>query len=110
MAFKARFTKLCCYICILKEREVALKSFKSGRTPIDVAARGLDIPHVAHVVNLDLPDDMMTSGKSGLATAFFNDGNTCMARPLAELMMQEANQEVPEMAHTICISFLFWWW
>ena len=92
----------------LKEREVALKSFKSGRTPIlvatDVAARGLDIPHVAHVVNFDLPNDIDDyvhrigrtgrAGKSGLATAFFNDGNTSMARSLCELM-QEANQEVP---------------
>ncbi|CAN8286818.1 unnamed protein product [Cochlearia groenlandica] len=92
-----------------QEREVALKSFKSGRTPIlvatDVAARGLDIPHVAHVVNFDLPNDIDDyvhrigrtgrAGKSGLATAFFNDGNTSMARLLAELM-QEANQEVPE--------------
>ncbi|CAA7038151.1 unnamed protein product [Microthlaspi erraticum] len=92
-----------------QEREVALKSFKSGRTPIlvatDVAARGLDIPHVAHVVNFDLPNDIDDyvhrigrtgrAGKSGLATAFFNDGNTSMARELAELM-KEANQEVPE--------------
>nr|VDD16080.1 unnamed protein product [Brassica oleracea] len=91
-----------------QEREVALKSFKSGRTPIlvatDVAARGLDIPHVAHVVNFDLPNDIDDyvhrigrtgrAGKSGLATAFFNDGNTSMARSLCELM-QEANQEVP---------------
>ncbi|CAH2058351.1 unnamed protein product [Thlaspi arvense] len=91
-----------------QEREVALKSFKSGRTPIlvatDVAARGLDIPHVAHVVNFDLPKDIDDyvhrigrtgrAGKSGLATAFFNDGNTSLARELAELM-QEANQEVP---------------
>ncbi|CAN1306872.1 DEAD-box ATP-dependent RNA helicase 37 [Linum perenne] len=91
-----------------KERELALRSFKSGRTPIlvatDVAARGLDIPHVSHVVNFDLPNDIDDyvhrigrtgrAGKSGLATAFFNDGNTSMARSLVELM-QEANQEVP---------------
>ncbi|KAK6124603.1 hypothetical protein DH2020_041658 [Rehmannia glutinosa] len=45
-----------------KERELALRSFKSGNTPIlvatDVAARGLDIPHVAHVINFDLPNDI----------------------------------------------------
>ncbi|KAJ0787453.1 putative RNA helicase [Helianthus annuus] len=92
----------------LQEREQALRSFKSGNTPIlvatDVAARGLDIPHVAHVVNFDLPNDIDDyvhrigrtgrAGKSGLATAFFNDNNASMARPLSDLM-QEANQEVP---------------
>ncbi|CAN0879243.1 DEAD-box ATP-dependent RNA helicase 37 [Linum grandiflorum] len=91
-----------------QERELALRSFKTGRTPIlvatDVAARGLDIPHVAHVINFDLPNDIDDyvhrigrtgrAGKSGLATAFFNDGNTSMARSLVDLM-QEANQEVP---------------
>ncbi|MBA0861259.1 hypothetical protein Goshw_026174 [Gossypium schwendimanii] len=91
-----------------QERELALRSFKSGKTPIlvatDVAARGLDIPHVAHVVNFDLPNDIDDyvhrigrtgrAGKTGLATAFFNESNLSLARPLAELM-QEASQEVP---------------
>ncbi|KAE8726622.1 DEAD-box ATP-dependent RNA helicase 37 [Hibiscus syriacus] len=91
-----------------QERELALRSFKSGKTPIlvatDVAARGLDIPHVAHVVNFDLPNDIDDyvhrigrtgrAGKTGLATAFFNEGNLSLAKPLAELM-QEASQEVP---------------
>ncbi|KAI3450886.1 hypothetical protein Pfo_007551 [Paulownia fortunei] len=91
-----------------QEREYALRSFKSGKTPIlvatDVAARGLDIPHVAHVVNFDLPNDIDDyvhrigrtgrAGKTGLATAFFNENNSSLARPLADLM-QEANQEVP---------------
>ncbi|GAB4843745.1 DEAD-box ATP-dependent RNA helicase 37 [Ancistrocladus abbreviatus] len=92
-----------------QERELALRSFKSGNTPIlvatDVAARGLDIPHVAHVINFDLPNDIDDyvhrigrtgrAGKTGLATAFFNEGNMSLARPLADLM-QESNQEVPE--------------
>lgn len=92
----------------MQERELALRSFKSGRAPIlvatDVAARGLDIPHVAHVINFDLPNDIDDyvhrigrtgrAGKTGLATAFFNESNSSLARSLAELM-QEANQEVP---------------
>lgn len=97
------------YAFILKERELALKSFKSGATPImvatDIAARGLDIPHVAHVINFDLPKDIDNyvhrigrtgrAGKSGLATAFFTDSNQPLAKALADLM-REAKQEVPD--------------
>jgi ATP-dependent RNA helicase DDX3X len=85
-----------------------LRSFRTGVTPIlvatDVAARGLDIPHVAHVVNFDLPSDIDDyvhrigrtgrAGKSGVATAFFNEKDQSLARPLSDLM-QESNQEVP---------------
>lgn len=92
-----------------QERELALRSFKSGNTPIlvatDVAARGLDIPHVAHVINFDLPHDIDDyvhrigrtgrAGKTGLATAFFNESNMSLAKSLADLM-KEANQEVPD--------------
>uniref|UniRef100_A0A0D6QSX3 RNA helicase n=1 Tax=Araucaria cunninghamii TaxID=56994 RepID=A0A0D6QSX3_ARACU len=92
-----------------QEREQALRSFKSGTTPIlvatDVAARGLDIPHVSHVINFDLPNDIDDyvhrigrtgrAGKSGLATAFFNENNMNIARSLADLM-QESNQDVPQ--------------
>ncbi|KAF8034462.1 hypothetical protein BT93_C0695 [Corymbia citriodora subsp. variegata] len=90
------------------ERERALRSFRSGVIPImvatDVASRGLDIPHVAHVINYDLPksiDDYVhrigrtgRAGNSGLATAFFNGKNSSLATALVQLM-QEANQQVP---------------
>jgi ATP-dependent RNA helicase DDX3X len=43
-----------------REREDALRSFRSGKTPIMVATgvsgRGLDVRHVMHVINYDMPD------------------------------------------------------
>ncbi|QIW96799.1 hypothetical protein AMS68_002317 [Peltaster fructicola] len=72
-----------------RERERALEMFRTGRTPIlvatAVAARGLDIPNVKHVVNYDLPTDIDDyvhrigrtgrAGNTGISTAFFNRGN-----------------------------------
>ncbi len=43
------------------QRNQALQGFRSGEYRImvatDVAARGLDVPHIAHVINFDLPKD-----------------------------------------------------
>ena len=62
----------------------------------DVAARGLDIPHVTHVINFDLPNDIDDyvhrigrtgrAGKKGLATAFFSDKDVNIAKGLLELL------------------------
>ena len=44
-----------------EERKKAMDDFRSGRTQLlvasDIAARGLDIPGVDYVINLDTPDD-----------------------------------------------------
>jgi ATP-dependent RNA helicase DeaD len=41
------------------QRNKAIENFKTGRSRIlcatDIAARGIDIPHVEHVINFDLP-------------------------------------------------------
>jgi len=91
-----------------REREKALEMFRTGRCPIlvatAVAARGLDIPNVTHVVNYDLPTDIDDyvhrigrtgrAGNTGISTAFFNRGNRGVVRDLIDLL-KEANQEVP---------------
>ncbi|KAK0635185.1 P-loop containing nucleoside triphosphate hydrolase protein [Bombardia bombarda] len=97
-----------------RERERALEMFRNGRCPIlvatAVAARGLDIPNVTHVVNYDLPTDIDDyvhrigrtgrAGNTGMSTAFFNRGNRGVVRELLELL-KEANQEVPAFLETI---------
>ena len=44
-----------------RQRERLLGAFREGRSELlvatDVAARGLDIPEVTHVINYDIPDD-----------------------------------------------------
>jgi ATP-dependent RNA helicase DDX3X len=97
-----------------RERERALEMFRSARCPIlvatAVAARGLDIPNVKHVVNYDLPTDIDDyvhrigrtgrAGNTGVATAFFNRGNRGVVRDLLDLL-KEANQEVPAFLETV---------
>jgi ATP-dependent RNA helicase DDX3X len=97
-----------------REREMALQTFRQGRTPIlvatAVAARGLDIPNVMHVINYDLPSDIDDyvhrigrtgrAGNTGLSTAFFNRGNKNIVRDLIELL-REANQETPPWLESV---------
>jgi superfamily II DNA/RNA helicase len=92
-----------------QERESALTSFKAGKTPIlvatNVAARGLDISGVTHVVNFDMPKDVDDyihrigrtgrAGNKGIATSFINDFNLPIAKELV-LILNEAGQEVPK--------------
>ncbi len=59
------------------QRNAALRSFSQGRERVlvatDVAARGLDVKHVAHVVNYDMPkeaeDFVHRVGRTGRAEA-----------------------------------------
>ncbi|KAG0253689.1 DEAD-box ATP-dependent RNA helicase [Mortierella polycephala] len=75
-----------------------------------VAARGLDIPNVTHVVSYDLPTDIDDyvhrigrtgrAGNTGTATAFFNRNNKGIIRDLLDLL-KEANQETPDWLETL---------
>lgn len=90
------------------ERETALRDFRDHRitclVATDVAARGLDIPNVLHVINYDMPSDLDNyvhrigrtgrARKTGLATAFISERNRPILRDLYELL-QETNQDIP---------------
>ncbi|XP_055377428.1 ATP-dependent RNA helicase bel [Condylostylus longicornis] len=100
-----------------KEREEALRCFRSGECPIlvatAVAARGLDIPHVKHVINFDLPSDVEEyvhrigrtgrMGNLGVATSFFNEKNRNICADLMELLI-ETKQEIPNFLEEIMAS------
>ena len=63
------------------ERESALERFRSGERPIlvatSVAARGLDISKVKHVINYDLPADFDEYVHRIGRTGSFNTSRPC---------------------------------
>ena len=78
-----------------------MRDFRSGRSRVlvatSVAARGLDIPMVKHVINYDLPSNIEEYvhrigrtgriGNKGLATAFFQqDRDGHLARSLVKVL------------------------
>eukprot|EP00930_Biecheleria_cincta_P065890 TRINITY_DN517_c0_g2_i1.p1 TRINITY_DN517_c0_g2~~TRINITY_DN517_c0_g2_i1.p1 ORF type:complete len:591 (+),score=119.27 TRINITY_DN517_c0_g2_i1:54-1826(+) len=99
-----------------QERESALEAFKTGSNPVlvatDVAARGLDIPNVALVVNFDMPtqlDDYVhrigrtgRAGRKGVAIAFVNE--RCTYLPELGDLLVEAKQDPPEWFRDLCRS------
>jgi len=91
------------------DRENALREFKSDRVRIlvatDLAARGLHIENVVHVINFDLPSNVEDyvhrigrtgrCGKQGTATSFFNGQNLNVVKDLLQLL-KDNNQTVPD--------------
>ena len=67
-----------------RHREELLQAFRAGETPIliatDLAARGIDIEQISHIINFDLPNETETyvhrigrtarAGASGIAISF----------------------------------------
>jgi len=83
------------------EREAALSDYKLGRCSVlvatDVAARGLDVKGVAHVVNMDLPrsfEDYVhrigrtgRAGLSGRSTSFYTDRDSFIVAQIKRALM-----------------------
>uniref|UniRef100_A0A8V0YPY3 RNA helicase n=1 Tax=Gallus gallus TaxID=9031 RepID=A0A8V0YPY3_CHICK len=92
-----------------REREIALRDFRSGKCQIlvatSVASRGLDIENVQHVINFDLPNTIEDyvhrigrtgrCGNTGKAVSFFDDQSDGHLVQSLLKVLSEAQQEVP---------------
>jgi ATP-dependent RNA helicase RhlE len=90
-------------------RERALANFKSGRTRVlvatDVAARGIDIEEISHVIQFDLPNVAETyvhrigrtgrAGAGGAALAFCDPEERPFLRDIEKLI----RKRIPVVAH-----------
>ncbi|GAB2974537.1 DEAD/DEAH box helicase [Amycolatopsis acidiphila] len=95
-------------------REQALRAFRSGKIDVlvatDVAARGIDVDDVTHVVNYQTPEDEKTyihrigrtgrAGKTGVAITLVDWDD--MAR--WKLISDTLNLDIPEPAETYSTS------
>jgi ATP-dependent RNA helicase DDX5/DBP2 len=92
------------------DRDKSLRQFASGELPLlfatDVAARGLDLPGVTHVINFDMARDVETyvhrigrtgrAGASGKSVTFWNPDYDKECTPALIRIAKEAGQPVPE--------------
>ncbi len=97
-------------------RERAIANFKTSKTRVlvatDIAARGIDIDDISHVVNFDLPNVPETyvhrigrtarAGASGIAVSFCDPEERPHLREIEQLIRKtiDVNQEQPEYPAT----------
>jgi ATP-dependent RNA helicase RhlE len=99
-------------------RQRALENFRSGRSRVlvatDIAARGIDIDDVTHVVNFELPNVAESyvhrigrtarAGTGGIAISFCDSSERALLRDIEKLIrqpliaMNEASAAAPEAA------------
>ena len=92
------------------QREAALRGFRDGQTRVlvatDIAARGLDIDAVSHVINYDVPvvpEDYVhrvgrtgRAGKQGIAITIVTPIDEMSMKAIERLMGQPVKRIVPE--------------
>ena len=83
-------------------RERALDDFRAGKAPVlvatDIAARGIDVPEISHVINFDLPNipesyvhrigRTARAGREGIAISFCDDEEREYLRDIERLIKQ----------------------
>ncbi|MDX2263891.1 MAG: DEAD/DEAH box helicase [Hyphomicrobiales bacterium] len=89
------------------QREKALAAFRSGAAPIliatDIAARGIDVDGVTHVINFDLPNvpeqyvhrigRTARAGAEGVAVSFCDNEERAYLRDIEKLTRQQVPAE-----------------
>lgn len=98
-----------------EERNEAIRMYKDGKKDVlvatDIAAKGLDFPHIQHVINFDMPAEIENyvhrigrtgrCGKTGVATTFINkDVEESTLLDLKHLLI-EAKQRVPPVLQAL---------
>jgi ATP-dependent RNA helicase RhlE len=88
------------------QRERTLARYRAGAFPVlvatDVAARGLDIPTISHVINYDLPESPEDyvhrigrtgrAGKSGIALSFVGENQRYLVRDIEKVIGRQLDE------------------
>ncbi len=91
------------------QREKTLQRYRDGEFAVlvatDVAARGLDIPSISHVINYDLPEapeDYVhrigrtgRAGRSGVALSFVSEGERHLVRDIEKIVGKQLDPNAP---------------
>jgi len=98
------------------QRTSALKGFKQGRYQImvatDIAARGLDIDGISHVINYDMPDTADAyihrigrtgrAKRTGVAFTLFTPDDHAVVQKIEQIMKQKLPQQrLPDFAYDV---------
>ena len=98
------------------QRDAAMKKFREKTVKVlvatDVAARGIDVKDISHVIHYNLPDDIENythrsgrtarAGKSGKSLALVNTRETYKIRQVESLLKTTLKQSTIPRAEEIC--------
>jgi ATP-dependent RNA helicase RhlE len=96
-------------------RETALANFRSGKTKVliatDIAARGIDVPGISHVINYDIPMDPESyvhrigrtarAGKDGIAISFCDPTERLMLKSVEKTIRYQIPVDESHVFHGV---------
>lgn len=96
-------------------REAALAAFRSGKIKVliatDIAARGIDVPGISHVINYDIPMDPESyvhrigrtarAGKDGIAISFCDPTERVMLKSVEKTIRYQIPVDTSHVFHGV---------